>query len=357
VLAGAIALAAGCSGGRTEYPVATFADPTDTVLTRYASVPVGAWLGGRTWVVVAQEFNEAAVVEFGAGTVRVLGGPGDAEIRNPFTVFVTGDTAWVGDWALRRVTAWATDGRMVAQFPAPDALRGALPRARDAAGQFYFEVAPLAGRDGSGNRDSGAVVRASPDLAVFDTIARLSPLDLAEVNDVSGRRFERRVFSGTDRWGVVRDGTVWVGRSYQNRVFWIEPGGETLRGPSLPDRVIEVTATDRDHWLLQFPEDLRPAAERLPFAPLKPPFEEALTSPLGEVWLEKSRPATDSVRSYHVVDRRGELRLVVVLPSRQGRVIALGDTLALVAEQYRDGVRLMEVRMPLAAVGGPAGRQ
>jgi hypothetical protein len=346
LLAGAIAFAAGCSAGPTEYPVASFADPTDTVLTRYASVPVGAWLGGRTWVVVAQEFNEVAVVEFGTRAVRVLGGPGDAELRNPFTVFVTGDTAWVGDWALRRVTAWLPDGRAVGQVPAPDGLRGALPRARDAAGQFYFEVAPPAGRDGSGNRDSGAVVRAPPDFAAFDTVARLAPLDLAEVNDASGRRFERRVLSGTDRWGVLRDGTLWVGRVYHNRVLWVESGGEVRRGPPLPDRVIEVTATDRDHWLLQFPEDLRPAAERLPFSPLKPPFEEALTSPLGEVWLEKSRPATDSVRFYHVVDRQGKLRVVVMLPSRQGRIIALGDTLALVAEQYRDGVRLMEARVP-----------
>jgi hypothetical protein len=54
----------------------------------------------------------------------------------------------------------------------------------------------------------------------------------------------------------------------------------------------------------------------------------------------------DSTRTYHLVDRQGGLRRVLILPSRQGHVIAVGDTLALVAEQWRQGVRLMQVRIP-----------
>jgi hypothetical protein len=179
---------------------------------------------------------------------------------------------------------------------------------------------------------------------------RLSPLDLAELDDPAGRRFERRVFSGTDKWGVRPDGAIWVARVYQNRVYWISPEGGRTRGQALPDRIIEVTAIDREHWLLQFPEELRPTAERLPFSPLKPPFENGFTAPGGEVWLEKSRPVVDSARSYHVVDQAGRLRALMVLPIRQGRVVMVGDSVALAAEQYADGVRLMQAPIPRPAV-------
>ena len=116
-----------------------------------------------------------------AREVAPLGG-GTKELRNPATAFVSGDTLHVGDWGLRRATLWTLDGKFVRAIPNPDGVRGALPRARDAAGNFYFELAPRPGPDGSGNRDSAAVVRVSPDLARLDTVARLAPLDVAEVS-------------------------------------------------------------------------------------------------------------------------------------------------------------------------------
>jgi hypothetical protein len=342
---GAVAAAACASPRQATYPEASFPPPGDTILTPYVNVPVGAWLGGRRWVVVANEFDEAALLDFAARSRRTLNSPG-LEVKNPFGVFATGDTAWVTDWALRRATRWTADGRPAGAIPAPDPLVGALPAARDAAGRFYFEVKPEPRRDGSGNRDSAAIVRADAALARFDTVGRLSPLDLAEVRDRGTRRFERRVFSGQDRWGVLPDGVIWIARVFPNRVVWIGADGRQVRGQDLPDRVYEVTNADREHFLLQFPEELRTTAERLPFAPIKPPFENAIAGADGAVWLEKSRAAIDSVRRYHVVDRAGRLARIVVLPSRQGHVIAVGDSLALVAEQWLEGVRLMEVRLP-----------
>ncbi len=350
-----LTLLAGCGAGatRTVLREGHFDPPPDTLLTRYVNVPNAVWLGGERWLVVSPEFNEAVLADFGARTLRPLGGRGEAELRNPFTAFRAADTAYVADWALRRVTVWSADGRLLGTVPAADPLRGALPRARDAAGQWYFEVAPLPRADGSGYRDSAAVVRAGPGLARFDTVARLSPLDLAEVDDPSGRRFERRIFSGTDRWGVLPDGTLWLARVYPNRVDWLAPDGSRTRGTALPDRIIEVTTTDLEHWLLQFPEELRSTARRLPWSPFKPPFVEAFTSAANEVWLEKSRPVADSTRRYHVVDRAGRLLSVMVLPIRQGHVIAVSDSLALIAEQYAEGVRLMQAPVPVARVPEP----
>src|SRR6185436_1669012 len=111
-----------------------------------------------------------------------------------------------------------------------DALGGALPQGRDAEDRSYVELAPPARPGGGTNRDSAAVVRASAAFDRVDTVARLAPLDMATVVNEQGRRFERRVFSGNDRWGVLADGSIWVARVYQNRVDWRSPNGTWQKG-------------------------------------------------------------------------------------------------------------------------------
>jgi hypothetical protein len=184
-----------------------------------------------------------------------------------------------------------------------------------------------------------------------DTIARLAPLDIAEVQAEAGRRFERRVFSGSDRWGVLPDGSLWLARVYDNRVDWRGPDGRWSRGQPLPDRVLEVTRYDRELFLRKFPPELRRTAQELPFAAIKPPFEEALTGAGGDVWLEKSRAPADSSRRYHVVNRNGRLEREIRVPGH-GRILAATANSLLVAEPTRQGIRLIRVGLP--AVPPPA---
>ncbi len=106
-----------------------------------------------------------------------------------------------------------------------DSSTGALPRAIDATGRLYYEIAPDPGSDGRGNRDSAAIVRMTPGTDGVDTVARLAPLDIAQVATDQGPRWERLVFSGDDEWGVLGDGSVWVARNYHNRVDWRDPDG------------------------------------------------------------------------------------------------------------------------------------
>ena len=169
--------------------------------------------------------------------------------------------------------------------------------------------------------------------------------DVAVVTGDAGRRFERRVFSGVDQWGVLPDGALWVGRVYDNRVDWRSPDGKWSRGSALPDRVLEVTRYDRELFLRRFPPELRRTAQDLPFAALKPPFEAGFSSPAGQVWLEKSRAPADSARRYHVVDRTGALVREVRVRG-QGRILGLGQNTALVAEPTADGTRLVVVAIP-----------
>ena len=346
LLFAAMLLATGCGEKKAPAAVVTLGPATDTLPTTLSEATAAAWLGGRRWAVLGAPDERVEIADIGSRRVMPLAsGPAAKELRNPSTLFRAGDTLYVGDWGLRRTSRWTLDGRFAGAVPASDAMRGVLPRARDAAGRFYLELTPRPGADGQGNRDSAAVVRAGAALDRADTIARLAPLDIAEVVGDAGRRFERRVFSGADQWGALSDGSIWLGRVYDNRVDWRDPSGQWIRGEPLPDRVLEVTRYDRELFLRRFPPELRGTAEQLPFAAVKPPFEAGLTSPTGQAWLEKSRAPADSSRRYHVVDRQGRLVEEIRVPGR-GRIIAVAPGAVLVAEPSSDGVRLLRYPLP-----------
>ena len=331
-----------CGKAAPPAPVVELTPAGDTVATHYTEVTEAAWLGNSRWAVLAPPDEAVAIVDFGA---RQLTPFGSKQLRHPSSLFFAADTLYVGDWGLRRLLLWTSAGRPVRSIPASGLVRGTLPHARDRAGLFYLDLYPKSGPDGSGNRDSAAVVRLDAAWTRADTIARLAPLDIAEVMGEAGRRFERRVFSGMDRWGVLEDGSLWVARVYQNRVDWRAPSGQWTRGQQLPDRVLEVTRYDRELFLRKFPPELRATAQDLPFAALKPPFESGLTQLPGQVWLEKSRAPADSSRRYHVVNREGRLIREVRLRG-QGRIMALSPAAALVAEPTAAGIRLLSIRLP-----------
>lgn len=331
-----------CGEPPPQVPTVLLARPSDTLATRYSVVSDAHWLGGRRWAVMAPDDAAVAIAAFDSARITPLAAPRGAAFQNPHALFGTGEPLFASDWGLRRITSWSADGRLLDTIPLPDALLGAMPEARDAVGRLYADVFPPPGRNGQGNRDSAVVLRARPGSPLADTVARLSPLDLAEVTGDAGRRLERRVFSGTDQWGVLADGTVWVARVNPNQVVWIDPRGEQVTGPRLPDRVLEVTRTDRQIFVEQFPPELRNAAQQLPYAPIKPPFEAAFTGGEELVWLEKSRALSDTVRRYQVIDRRGRLLREVHLPG-PGRILATSPTEALVVERGDSGIRVMVV--------------
>ncbi|MEO8448302.1 MAG: hypothetical protein ABI647_00840 [Gemmatimonadota bacterium] len=316
----------------------------DTIITPFGELPVAVSIGARKWVVVAADHNTVVVADFATKQFAPLGGPAQKELQHPFGAFVGGDTIYVADWGTRRTSLWTKDGRLVGTIPAPAATRGIQPAARDAAGQFYFEVPPMAGADGSGNKDSISVVRSDPSMTKFDTVARLSPVEIAEVQRNTGKRFERLINGGRDQWGVRPNGRVWIARVFQNRVNTIGAGKEHP-GEDLPDPVLEMTQADRDQFIQSFPEDVRSTIEDVPFALIKPPFEKGFQDPIGNVWLRKSRGFADSIRRYHVVDSTGLLARVFEALGR-GVVNAAGTETVLMEEQFKAGVRLMEVRIP-----------
>lgn len=335
----ALACLASCQN-RTEAPTLDLPPTSDTLTLASGAVTEGAWMHGETWAVLGPDDGTVWLVDFAEGSTVVVGSPGE-NYRNPYGIFSYRDTLFVNDWGLGRTTMWSKDGTLLDTVPATNTTRGALPRARDSAGRFYVAVRPHPGPDGQGNQDSAVVLRASHYLDRVDTVAMLSPLDIEEVFGDAGRRFERKVFSGEDAWGVYADGTLWVARINHNRVSLFSAGADERRGRMLPDPVFPVTRADREVFLREFPEGLRKAAQQLPFAEIKPPFLAGLTGSDGNVWLQKSRELSDTVQMYHQVGRDGELLALIRVPLA-ARILAISPDRILVAQGIENGIRLWQ---------------
>ncbi len=350
-LLGALLLAAACGTKAADAPDIALGPEADSIPTTLFEATAGTWLGGDRWAVLSPADRRVVVLDFAEGSGRDLGKGMKSLFEGPFSLFRAGDGFYVGDWALRRLTTWTLEGTYVTAIGSPEITLGNLPRARDGQGNWYVQFNPPPGPDGSGKRDSAVVVRFPLDFSRGDTLFRLSPLDLAEVDGDAGRRYERRVFSGEDAWGVLADGSVWVARVYPNRVDWIGPDGELQKGQKLPDRVFTITVSDREAFLRKFPPDLRSAAEKVPFSPVKPPFDEAFTGGDGNVWLEKSRVIPDTVRRYQVIDRQGRL-VESISFNGYGYALASSPDAVLVKAVRPEGMIFLRYRRPAAGQQG-----
>lgn len=343
----ALALFAGCETQPRAMPPSHAAVPTgDTLIAPVVAISQAVRRPDGSWALLAPQELQVLVADFEADTVMPHPGITTETVPGATMLFGVADTIFVGDFGLQRVTAWLPDGRRVDAVPTPDALRGAFPRARDAAGQWYFEVTSPPGSAG-GIRDSGAVVRANPLLTAFDTVARVAPPELAEIEEQGRVVLQPLALSGRDRWAVLRDGTVWLARVQQNQVWWYPPGGEPVHTRPLVDAIIPVAEMDRQLYLRRFPEEQRPDQSMLRFALVKPPFERAYDDPTGRVWLFKSAPALDSVRAFQIADSTGWVQSVT-LPT-YGTALGVADGEILVGEEFPDGVRLLRFRVPVEA--------
>lgn len=340
LLAG-LTLAAACTSGPTQVPVLSVVASGDSVIVPFAEATDAAWLDSNRWAVLLPGGPQVDIVDLATASRAEMGGK--PTLENPFSLFRAGDTLFSAEPFKRQLVVFTLTGTWVRNMPAEASVRGALPRARDGAGNFYTELRPPPGPDGSGNRDSAAVVELKG--GAVDTVARLAPIDVAKVASPTGERFERRVFSGVDRWGVYPDGTVWLARVYHNRVDFRLPNGKVKKGDPLPDRVLEVTRADREAFVQKFPEELRSTAEQLPYAAIKAAFTSAFADQQGRVWLEGSRALADTVQRYNVVDRDGRLLFVAALPG-SGRILAASPGSLLVADIQPTGIRLRAAPIP-----------
>ncbi|HSC58379.1 MAG TPA: hypothetical protein VLC11_02355 [Gemmatimonadales bacterium] len=334
----ALLLAAACGGPPpSAVPSVALTGATDSLSIPDLDISDAVPLGPDRWAILSQFGNVVRVVDWTHHTVRPLGRPG-VDYVHPSSLTAVAGTLYVSDWGKRALTAWTADGKLALTIAEPEALGGSLPTARDADGWLYAESR-------GGQLDSGNVVRWRVGAAHPDTVARLAPYTLQEVNGPQGRRLARQIYSGNDIWGVFPSGALWVARVTKNRLDQRDTTGAWRKGPALPDPIYPVTRFDKDYYIQGFPEDQRPMASTLPFAPVKAPFDAAFVEDDSLVWLQSSRSLTDSIRTYKVLDRAGAYAQEVRLKNARRILGAHGGTL-LVAEQLEPGKGFKLLRYP-----------
>lgn len=75
---------------------------------------------GRVYVLESQD-RHVRVYDAAGALLRVIGGPGEGpgEFRSPFELGLVGDTLWVHDVSLHRLTLFTTDGELLRAFTLP----------------------------------------------------------------------------------------------------------------------------------------------------------------------------------------------------------------------------------------------
>ncbi|HET8632552.1 MAG TPA: hypothetical protein VFL88_00280 [Gemmatimonadales bacterium] len=344
-------------------PEVEFPDPFDQVTS------VRELRDGR--LIVADLYARAvSLVDFASGQATAIGreGQGPKEFGFPVALVpLPNDTTWLVDPAQNRFLVILPNGTPSGTVAFPDEFGGmARVKGADARGRIYAQ--------GTGfTLGPGSDPRALPDSApvvAWDRAARsVTPVGKVKIPAVavstSGSGGSRSVmmrqqpFPLADDWAVTSAGRVGFVRSGTYHVEWGAPAPRV--GPPVAFKPVPVTAADKkeledrmkdSRGALRItrtdgngsgqassgPPPSQPAEPQVDWPEQKPPFvpTSAITSPEGEIWVERSQPA-GAPELVDVFGPAGNLLRQVKLPPRT-RLVAVGAKGIYAARTDDDGL-------------------
>jgi hypothetical protein len=344
-------------------PEVEFPDPFDQVTS------VRELRDGR--LIVADLYARAvSLVDLKSGSATVIGREGQGPNEYGFPtglVALPHDTTWVVDPAQSRFLVILPDGTPSGTVAFPDEFGGmARVKGADARGRIYAQGTGFTLGPGSDPRtlpDSAPVV-------VWDRTARsVTPVGKVKIPAVavstSGSAGSRSVtmrqqpFPLADDWAVTSAGRVGLVRSGNYHVEWSAPAPRV--GPAVAFRPVPVTDTDKKELedrmkdrrgalritrtdgnssgpISSAPPPSAPAEPQVDWPAQKPPFvpTTAITSPEGEIWVERSQPA-GAPELIDVFGPAGALVRQVRMPSKT-RLVAVGARGIYAARTDQDGL-------------------
>jgi hypothetical protein len=357
---------------------------TSESFTRIAAIRE---LPDRKVLVADPQDKVVQLVDFASGTTSKVGreGSGPGEYALPMTLLGLPDgSTLVQDLLNRRFLIVTADGKPAgflelprpptsgaANGPGPGLILGGLQmRGSDAKGWLYFEGSPLFAQ-GAPPADSVPLLRWDRVHPTFDILGYLKLPTGGMQASGGGGRFEvrmgaQKVFTPAEAWAVAGDGRIARVQPNPYRVLWLDAARKLSAGPVQPYTPIRVTEADKElvrearkrnrGITVAFGPGGRnvappPGAGQVPepeFAETMPPFEggpgrgaSVLATPEGELWVLRTRPASDKTPTYDVFDRTGGLVKKVTL-NPNSRVVGFGKGTVYVVRTDEDDLQYLQ---------------
>jgi hypothetical protein len=379
VLVGTLAALAAASPAEAQQRVALAkpdAESTEsfTQITSVRELPSGKVLLSdmRDKVVQLLDLTSGSMTKVG----REGQGPGEYGLPRGLYALPTGETL-LYDLAGQRLMTITPDGKpgSFVDMPRPPANGQGGPmmmgmrdiRGVDSQGRLYYQGAPF-GPNGE-MVDSVPILRWDRVKPVMDTVGFVQSPPGSSASGSRGRMEVRigsgKVWTPTETWDVAGDGRIARVVPVPYRVVWYA-GGKGSAGPVQPYSPIKVTQAEKDLYLearrrnpgmmirigggsgertmSSGPATGQPEPE---FEATMPPFvggpgtAAVLATPDGEVWVARTRPASDKIPTYDVFDRTGALvKKVSLNPS--SRVVGFGKGTVYVARTDEDDLQYLQ---------------
>jgi len=324
------------------------------------------------------------LVDFAAGTATKVGregqGPGEFSLPAALLPLPNGETL-LYDIMARRFLTISPEGKPggIVEMPRPAAaVQGTVGpivafgmndvRGVDAQGRIYFQGSPFSPTGGTA--DSVAILRWDRVRPAFDTVGYVTQPAGSAVTSGGGNRVSMRIGGGkvwtpAETWDVAGDGRVARVSPSPYRVIWMAGPGKAVAGPPQPYTPLKVTEAEK----ALYKENLKkvkpmtitiggpggggtragppPAGfqpEEPEFAETMPPFVgrgSAFATPEGEVWVLRTRAASDKIPTYDVFDKTGALVKKVSL-NPDSRVVGFGKGTVYVARTDEDDLQYLQ---------------
>jgi hypothetical protein len=302
------------------------------------------------------------LLDMTSGTMTKVGregqGPGEYGLPRGLYGLPNGETL-LFDMMGRRLMTILPDGKLgpIVNMPRPPANtegRSAIMfgftefRGVDAQGRLYLQGSPF-GSDGA-TVDSVPIMRWDRVKPTMDTVGFVKNPPGSSASGSSNRMQIRigtgKVWAPAEAWDVAGDGRIARVIPSPYRVVWYA-AGKPSAGPAHPYSPIKVTQAEKDAYMearrrsppmmitmggggaTRTTSAEPPGFPEPEFEATMPPFTggaggaTVLATPDGEVWVLRTRPASNKIPTYDVFDRTGAaVRKVTLNPS--SRVVSFG---------------------------------
>jgi hypothetical protein len=375
VRAALVALAVVClpaTGTAQDIPVVRLARPSATFAEPLSSIRGLRELSAGRVVVTDMIETAIRILDFRSGTSHEVGrqGSGPGEYGMPGELFAAaGDTTLMMDMGNRRLKVITPQGRMLDDGISVREAGGPIPvfpRGSDARGNMYYDLSGIVapGMQDIATKGQAPLIRWNLATKRADTVTMVNFPAMSPQQAAAGPGRVRVTMGGTtpyqprDAWAVSADGRVAVVRYNPYRVEWYTPGGsQAVSGPPVEYRPVRIGKAEKEAWADRMTQGImvmmqegrrrtmqppRPNIDEQEWPEFMPPFTgSARITGEGEVWIERSRPASAKRELYDVFDSQG--RLVRQIEMAEGRrLIGFGKGVLYAVRTDEDDLQWLE---------------